>query len=236
MMVIAPVLESRFLGGCIMKQFVSTLAILALLPTVMAGAGLGGPGVEGPPPGSVRVEGVIASTDTGAWQITVGTTAIQITADTILRMQGQPITFDDLAVGQTVAACGVEDDELLIAHRVTVKYGGAIINFVGSDRATQEIVIAIAPHTLLLGFEQGGSVVVHADIPYAEVNADTLALDGIAAAWAKPDDCGNLVAYFDEAAVKAIVAPPSATLTLTGETKSGSPFTGSDTVQVKVKP
>ncbi|MFH1749236.1 MAG: DUF5666 domain-containing protein [Planctomycetota bacterium] len=212
-----------------MKHLVCTFAILMLLPAMVAGGG-------NPLLGSVRVEGVIASIDADDWQITVGDTVVQITEDTILRMRGQAIAFDDLAVGQTVAACGVEDEGLLLAYRVTVKYGGAIISLAETEGAAQAIVIAIAPHTLLLGFDQGGSVVVHADIPYANVDAATVALDGIAAAWTKSDDCGNLVAYFDEAAVKAIVAPPKATLTLTGNTQDGTPFTGFDTVQVKVRP
>jgi len=213
-----------------MKYFVGTLAVLIALPAMTT---FGGPGGGDPPPGFVRVEGVIASIDAGAWQITVGDTAVQIAEDTVLRMRGQTITFDDLAVGQTVAACGVEDEGLLIADRVTVKYGGAITGLGGIDRTAQGIVVAIAPHTLLLGSDQGGSVVVHADIPYNQVDTSTLVLDGIAAASTKPDCCGNLVAYFDEAAVKAIVAAPSATLTLTGETQVGAPFDGSDTVQVR---
>ena len=217
-----------------MKHLVVTLAVLIALPAMVAGVGFRGPGGGDPPPGFVRVEGVVASIDANTWQITVGDTTVQITEDTILRMRGQTITFDDLVVGQTVAACGVEDEGLLIAHRVTVKYGGAITDLVGIGNATQGIVVAISPQTLLLGSEQGGSVVVHADIPYAEVDAATVALDGIAAASTKPDLCGNLVAYFDEAAVKAIVEPPSATLTLTGETQDGTPFAGSDTVQVRL--
>jgi len=52
-------------------------------------------------------------------------------------------------------------------------------------------------------------------------------------AWTKADCRGELVAKFDEAAVKAIVEPPSATLTLTGMTIDGDEFSGSDTVKVR---
>ncbi len=200
---------------------------------VVAGRGSCGSGGGNPPPGFVRIEGVIASIDADAWQITAGDTAVQITEDTILWMRGQPLTFDDLVVGQTVATCGVEDEGLFIAYRVTIKYGGTIIGLVETDSAVRGIVVAVSPHTLLLGSVQGGSVVVHADIPYSQVDLSTLALDGIAVLHTQADSRGDLVAYFDEAAVKEIVAPPSATLTLTGEIKDGTPFDGSDTVQVR---
>jgi hypothetical protein len=216
-----------------MKRLVSTIAILIALPALAVGVGFGGPGDGGPLSESVRVEGVIASIDAGAWQITVGDTVVQVTEDTVLWMRGQTITFDDLAVGQTVAACGVEDVGLLIANRVTVKYGGAILDLARTDGASLGIVVVIAPHTLLLGAEQGGSVVVHAEIPYSQVDTSTLALEGIAVVHSKPDLRGELVAYFDEDAVKAIVAEPSATLTLTGATEDGAFFEGSDTVQVR---
>ena len=219
-----------------MKHLVSTIAILIALPALAVGVGFGGPvgpGGGDPPPGLVRIQGVITNIDVDAWQITAGATVVQVTEDTILWMRGQTIAFDDLAVGHTVAACGVEDEGLLIANRVTVKYGGAIPDLPRIDSATRGIVMAISPHTLLLGAEQGGSVVVHADISYSQVDTSTLALDGIAALHSKPDLRGGLVAYFDEAAVKAIVAAPSATLTLTGETEDGTPFDGSDTVQVR---
>ena len=102
----------------------------------------------------------------------------------------------------------------------------------GQQRGEQSPVL-ISPQTLLLGEEQGGSVVVHMEIPYSQVNSSTVALDGVQALWTKADLRGDLVAYFDEVAIKAIVAPPSATLTLTGNLHDGTPFAGSDTVQVK---
>ena len=182
----------------------------------------------------VRVEGVIASIDSDELQIVVADVTVQVTPDTLIRMRGKPFPFENLQVGMTVAACGLMDKDLLVARRVTVKYGGAIdVAEIAAGEADQEIVVAISPHTFLLGTEQSGLVVVHADIPYSQVNTSTLTLNGIAALRAKADLCGNLVAYFDEAAVEATVVPPSATLTLAGNRLDGTTFTGSDTVRVK---
>ena len=111
-----------------------------------------------------------------------------------------------------------------------------IIGLTGSvfsnNRTDDPLGVAVSPQALLLGFDQGGSVVVHTKIPYGSVDKTSIELNGIASTWTKADDCGNLVAYFDEDEVKAIVAPPSAVMTLTGTLNSGQPFEGSDTVKV----
>ena len=101
-----------------------------------------------------------------------------------------------------------------------------------NNRTDDPLGIAVSPQTFLLGCEQGGSVVVHTSIPYSSVDKASLKLNDIAAMWTKADDCGNLVAYFDEDEVKAIVTVPSEIMTLTGFTKNGVPFEGSDTVRV----
>lgn len=44
--------------------------------------------------------------------------------------------------------------------------------------------------------------------------------------------CEDLMAHFIEDAANAIVAPPSAVLTLSGSTVDGETFSGSDTVKV----
>ena len=100
-------------------------------------------------------------------------------------------------------------------------------------RTEDPLGVAVSPQMILLGSDQGGDVSVHTDIPYGSVDCSTLALNGIPVSWTKADSCGNLVAKFDEWAVKAIVAPPGATMTLTGTTKDGVSFAGSDTVQVR---
>lgn len=99
---------------------VGTLALgLVLVTTTLALAA--GPI---PIPECIRVEGVITAIDPGAQQITVAGVTVQVTADTIIKMRGQVQTFDYLQVGMTVAACGLMDEDVLVARRVTVKYGG----------------------------------------------------------------------------------------------------------------
>jgi hypothetical protein len=93
----------------------------------------------------------------------------------------------------------------------------------------------VSPQTLLLGRDQGGEVTVHVEIPFSLVDPDSLELNGVPASGAFADNCGDLVAKFSEDAVKAIVAAPSAVLTLDGCTLDGLGFTGVDVVTVKVK-
>jgi hypothetical protein len=70
----------------------------------------------------VQIVGEIAAIDADLQQIVVGETTIEVTADTIIKKNGRVITFDDLGVGQTVAACGAYDaDGVLIAKRITVR-------------------------------------------------------------------------------------------------------------------
>jgi hypothetical protein len=101
-----------------------------------------------------------------------------------------------------------------------------------NNRTDDPLGVAVSPQTLLLGCDQGGYVVVHTKIPYGSVDRTSLELIGVAVSWTKFDDCGNLVAYFDEDAVKAIVTPPTEVMTLTGVLKNGVPFEGSDPVRV----
>lgn len=72
----------------------------------------------------VRVEGVISAIDSVAQQIVVADVTVQVTEDTVIRMKGKPFPFEDLQVGMTVAACGLMDEDVLVARRVTVKYCG----------------------------------------------------------------------------------------------------------------
>ncbi len=101
-----------------------------------------------------------------------------------------------------------------------------------NSRTEDPIGVAISPQTLILGTDQGGRVTVNTAIPYSTVDVATLALQGVPAVGAMADNRGELVALFDELAVEAIVQPPKTTLTLTGSTKDGTPFSGSDTVRV----
>ncbi len=81
----------------------------------------------GPKPGcpAVRVEGTITAIDATDHQIVVAGVIVQLTPDTVLTMKGMPITFEELAVGMTVRACGLMDDEgVLVAKNVSVMYLG----------------------------------------------------------------------------------------------------------------
>ena len=98
-------------------------------------------------------------------------------------------------------------------------------------RTDDPLGIAVSPHTLIIGADQG-SISVHTAIPLSAVDTSTLQLNGVPVWWTKADARGELVAKFHEADVKAIVAPPTTVLTLTGEMKDGSPFAGSDEVRV----
>lgn len=100
------------------------------------------------------------------------------------------------------------------------------------------VEIAVSPQMLLLGMDQSEDVVVHTNIPYGSVNTGTLTLNGIPVKWTKQDTRGDLVAYFDETAVKYVVKEGieeahSFTLTLTGLYKTGGDFSGSFTVMVR---
>ena len=102
----------------------------------------------------------------------------------------------------------------------------------GIEAADTIVNIQIAPQTFQLGFNQGGLITVHTDIPLRQVVRSSVQLDGLSAVYTKADSTGNLVAKFREQAVKALVSPPRATLTLTGTTVSGNDFAGDDTVRV----
>lgn len=120
---------------------------------------------------------------------------------------------------------------IALVCRVCLILAVGVAAFCGA-RTDDPLGIAVSPQTLLLNSSRGGSVSVHTDIKLSAVDTTSLKLNGIPAKGAGADATGCLVASFDEAAVKAIVAPPQATLTLTGLYKDGTAFSGSDTVRV----
>ena len=98
------------------------------------------------------------------------------------------------------------------------------------------IEIHVAPNTLNIQ-SQGHVVTVHTDIPYADVNAHTVTLNGIAIQSYKSDNRGYFVAKFSMLAVKALVNDDvlelgEITLTLEGETRDDEVFTGSQVITV----
>lgn len=107
----------------------------------------------------------------------------------------------------------------------------------GVALAQEAVVVAIqvSPSTINLA-HQGQCVTVHADIPYRGVLTASLTLNGVEVWYTKSDARGNLVAKFHVDEVKAIIAEPSAELTLSGEVETPEggvvPFSGTDTVRV----
>lgn len=96
-----------------------------------------------------------------------------------------------------------------------------------------EVTIQVSPSTLVLD-GPGKYVTVHADISLSAVDtAKPVTLNGVDASSVFADDCGDLVAKFEQAAIENTVDKPSDTLTLVGTTVDGVTFSGSDTVMVK---
>ena len=102
----------------------------------------------------------------------------------------------------------------------------------GSGRTDDPLGVAVSPQTLLLSMDQGGRITVHTTIPWGSVDRNTLALNGVQVSSVGADSLGHLVANFDEAVIKSIVAPPQAVMTLTGDYTDGTTFSGSDVVRV----
>jgi hypothetical protein len=107
------------------------------------------------------------------------------------------------------------------------------------ENKTSDIVvpIVISPNVVNL-LSQGTWVTVHAEIPYSTVDVQTatVTLDGIEAVSTFADDRGDLVAKFDLDTVKSKLLPGTATLVLSGMTKEGKSFSGTDSIKViKVK-
>lgn len=93
------------------------------------------------------------------------------------------------------------------------------------------VPIMISPSVVNLE-SQGVWVTVHAEIPYSAVDGYTVTLDGVPVKTTKADARGEFVAKFGVDDVKAILSPGTVVLTLAGSTYDGTPFTGSDTIQV----
>ena len=99
------------------------------------------------------------------------------------------------------------------------------------DNVDMTIDITVSPNTLVMG-SQGVWVTVHADIRYSTVAGMTVTLNDVPVDFTKSDNRGELVAKFQIDTIKSIVSPPSAELTLSGLTKDGVAFSGTDTIRV----
>ena len=121
---------------------------------------------------------------------------------------------------------------ILVLALATVICTGTIMANKAADGEGDCIVIS--PNTLVLS-KDTDYVTVHSNVLLSLVVPDSLLLDGVSPAHVGADSLGHLVAKFDEKAIKAIVQPGQATLTLTltGFFLTGEPLEASDTITVR---
>jgi len=113
---------------------------------------------------------------------------------------------------------------------VTVVAILALFVFASSPVAATEITVS--PNVINIA-SASTVVTVHTDIAYSLVAGATVTLNGVEIDWWKSDNQGCFVAKFVAGEVKDIVeAGTTATLTLSGDMKTGDGFSGSDDVDV----
>ena len=93
------------------------------------------------------------------------------------------------------------------------------------------VPIVVSPSTINLQ-AAGTWVTVHAEIDYSDVEAASVTLNGIPVKATFADNRGDLVAKFSVVDVRGIVEPGMAQLTLSGTTRDGDTFSGTDAVRV----
>lgn len=113
-----------------------------------------------------------------------------------------------------------------------------VVGFAGTQAWSSSLdpgepAIAVSPSTLVLSSKSNTCVSVHSNIPFRAVVRNTVEMNGLTPYALFPDSQGYLVAKFHRSDVVAIVAPPSATMTLTGALVTGVEFEASDTIVVK---
>ena len=100
----------------------------------------------------------------------------------------------------------------------------------------QVIEIQVSPN--ILNLQSNGVVVtIHTDIPFSDVEASSVKLEGVGIQSWKADNQGYFVAKFNMEAVKALVDQEDLelginTVTLMGTTKSDATFSGSKDVLI----
>ena len=108
-----------------MKSIAGSLVVLMAIPVMAANLDYRGRDRDRSPICErVRIEGVIAGIDDAAQQITVNDVTVQVTETTRIHMARKIFSFDDLAIGQTVAVSGVMDGDVLAAVSISVKHNG----------------------------------------------------------------------------------------------------------------
>lgn len=118
---------------------------------------------------------------------------------------------------------------VLLAVATTIGFANNLLAF--------EITIEVAPSVVSLD-SQGQVVTIHTDIAYGAVDGWSVALNGLGIQSWKADNQGNFVAKFNLDNVKEMLRSEvgkGVVVTLTGVTKDGEKFEGSDTIKV-IKP
>jgi len=98
---------------------------------------------------------------------------------------------------------------------------------------TDEFCIMISPSTIVLS-SPCDVITVHSNIPYAIVDAASVAINGVDVPFTKADDCGDLVAKIGIDALADFLQPGRiVTLTLSGQLDDGTEFAVDETITVK---
>ena len=108
---------------------------------------------------------------------------------------------------------------------------GSIVGLAWANSAVDGDVpaIMVSPSTIFLA--RVSTVTVHTNIPAADVESGSLALNGVKPTSVYVDDCGDIVAKF--AVAKLGLKRGAAILTLCGDYDAGGSFSASDNVIVK---
>ncbi len=102
-----------------------------------------------------------------------------------------------------------------------------------SNVQAEDITVAIVVSPNVVNLDSSGSwITVHAEIAYSAVSSASVVLNGIPVDWTKSDSRGEFVAKFAIDDVKVILTPGPVQLTLTGTTRTGQSFAGTDTILV----
>ena len=104
------------------------------------------------------------------------------------------------------------------------------------DLDGEEIVVQVSPKAIVLFATRTGNwVTVHADIPYADVDVETLLLNAVAVDFAKPDDRGDLVAKVRLTKLIGTLGEGKNILVFEGYTTENEFFFGEDMVFVRAQ-
>lgn len=96
------------------------------------------------------------------------------------------------------------------------------------------VVMQVSPQVLVLR-EPGNWLTLHAQIKLTDVAVDTVRINGMVPEVVTADNRGELVVKIDLDRIKPLAEPPSITITLSGETKTGDAFGASQAIAVRLR-